>query len=1261
MPRLKTVFCACLLTAGFTVIGRAADPVPFSSYSFAATSTGIVAHLEFASDFERLYSVYQSPNLVSNAWNAVSTNLPGTGNDITVTDVAPLSEPARFYRAASILTPVESPNLLLNSDFESPVLETGGTRVDTTGDWSQTDDAIIIQRAAWAAESGDQGVWMKGWTPNIDRSFYQDTAIVAGVEYTLKAAFKFNANFEDNGSTLTMNLIWMDDSKVELSRLTLDVNAALNSSEDWNFLNLIGLAPAGTATARAGFHITTDENIETGPNSSAMIDSVSLTAGELGGSVLATQWSTFGAATLAAAAQYAGHYAIADTHIEITAINETIIDTIAAFEIEALLPGAKLKGMAFTASGRQLFLSANGTASDSILAYNAGTGALRNFITGLTLGSEKLGLSHFKGELFVGTGDGEIRRYTAPLDAQTGTYSSSINFSGADAGQPVRAIAADIQDEMLYVASPGTLYRLNPGNAVLTEIATLAGIEAISFGRTYGKSDQGGLIILQDTGTKRVLHLVATADLQAGGPVRPAPYFSTQTDLPDVAATACGRLLAAGAMPCMLSDINDTRMNFMEWVADEFLQNVLMAKSLCWQDSGNLIGMVNNTAKNAGSNRGTVGSPDAAYWVVNQLIMSDEINQDPEAQSLVREIIKRYATLEVNADGQWYHWYNVDTGDLHSWEYNDGLAPQTSCFSTMKACHMAIRAMNYYPNDFEIVTAAQTILGRLRNQRDYIREYGYQKSSADNQGPTPTTKGIFKPYIETHLFSELMAATEPMAENAYLDYWRYRDTHTIDTTLPDEPIVRNNASGFWRMYDQATIQHCRDSADWTQEFNNFYALFAGWTDDNAPEHLTAFSAGSNPDGYNADKYINHPWTINSLGTVMGFGLQGNTVPVVGAYFAYRDGRRQPMKGSANYGGANMLTRISYEDPNWIMSNISPTDHQYAGYALGEILKPGSIDRAIAVHTYREPEFDGTELHFSRIVKRNVMGTTDGINWVSLGFHHSPYTPPAGLPYINYTAVGAEGELLEPISGQTYDVADDFDGTLYIVRAVSTNAGPLRVQWYNGASFISEQTGGLSGLRVIKPAGATELRADLSGDSFEQISVVLDGKEELFTNYDFEEGTISPNWSKYSSDSGNINAATVADSRLGGLRALKMTAAVNTPDAKFVQVYHQYDISADPTNTHYVLEFDTLTENLQGSAVNCSLKIYNSNNIIIRTEYFDTYQHADSTTMLSAGFRKRESDTTHFRMQIRLTRKDASVVTTEENVLIDNLRLLKMKP
>ena len=141
----------------------------------------------------------------------------------------------------------------------------------------------------------------------------------------------------------------------------------------------------------------------------------------------------------------------------------------------------------------------------------------------------------------------------------------------------------------------------------------------------------------------------------------------------------------------------------------------------------------------------------------------------------------------------------------------------------------------------------------------------------------------------------------------------------------------------------------------------------------------------------------------------------------------------------------------------------------------------------------------------------------------------------------------------------------------------------------------------------------------------------------------------------------MSRAVVADSRLEGSTACEFTAMTSASNGTEAGVFHEYDISGDPVGTHYILEFGALTENLQGSSIRTKLIVYDAVSAPVRTDYFDTYEHANSETMLSAGSRKRDSNHHTLRFHIYLYRDNASAVTASERVLIDNLRLLKMQP
>jgi hypothetical protein len=410
--------------------------------------------------------------------------------------------------------------------------------------------------------------------------------------------------------------------------------------------------------------------------------------------------------------------------------------------------------------------------------------------------------------------------------------------------------------------------------------------------------------------------------------------------------------------------------------------------------------------------------------------------------------------------------------------------------------------------------------------------------------------------------------------------------------------------------------------------------------------------------------------------------------------------------------------------------------------LGGLISPGSIESTLAKSTYVPPTLTTAgngdmTIAFSAIVPRQVLATADGTNWDSLGFQYSPVTVSASTGYTNLKVQGAEGELLaltnqsfnQGLLGWTYtgsmtpsisssfglysncvvltatgsgqsatnvleqnvDVSGDLDGTLYLVRAIGKTPDTvngqafLRVQWYAGTNFISEQDSNVLNnsakrmnysLSAIKPAGATTMRIGLVAQpgnplggaqeryGFDEISVVLMGAEQTFTNSGFELGNLT-GWT--ATNSTGMTASVVQDSRLGGSYALSMTAAQTATSGSEASVTHPYDISTDPIGTHYLLEYDVLTANLQGSTVRTTVTIpggayvSTNNTWVDMVANFDKYGHSNSVTKLSAGLKKAYTNDTTLNFQIRLHRDNRASVTASEQVLVDNVRLFKTPP
>jgi hypothetical protein len=169
---------------------------------------------------------------------------------------------------------------LRNGDFELPAIAlNSGTTISNSGDWVQNGDKQGIQHAVWAAESGNQGAWLKGFNQNVTNSFWQDVPAAAGLEYTLDAGIKVGAGFRTNGGQIEMALVWLDAGSMAISSNTLNVISAISTNGAFAHTNITATAPVGTAMVRSEFYWTTTvsaTNNGTG-DKSCLIDNVSIT------------------------------------------------------------------------------------------------------------------------------------------------------------------------------------------------------------------------------------------------------------------------------------------------------------------------------------------------------------------------------------------------------------------------------------------------------------------------------------------------------------------------------------------------------------------------------------------------------------------------------------------------------------------------------------------------------------------------------------------------------------------------------------------------------------------------------------------------------------------------------------------------------------------------------------------------------------------------------------------------------------------------
>ncbi len=1035
---ITTWALAAVALAG-TPFASNATPAAFTAYDVSRTSTGVLFTLKFDSSSDRYYSIARGENLISNDWNLIAADLPGTGSNMFYSDLIPPAARARFYKASSIAAP--SANILLNGDFET------GT---PTADRSATFDAppwkwfnLNTNNNSWLTDASFDPIIGSGnqalefcWGGTY---IYQDFPAMVGRTYLLSVD-ALNSGNATNGLAAQLQVEWYDATSTMIgSRILLD--AANNSTDPlgiWFELRGNAIAPANAVTGRIILICS-----KTGTAKNYFFDNASVSAEPIGdGAAVTAAWPYGGSnpATLVAVSQAAGLYAVAERvsdRIEIRDIRGTNIATVTSAMLQAAATNLNLSGsvggpcsLAFTPSGRLLYIgvcsASGGTNKDAVLLFNLNLGTLTVFdrlvIDGGLTGAN-FGMAHYKGQLFVGTDTG-LNRYAAGRN-DTGNRPLETIAVGA----PVTGLAVDMTERTgtnwtakLYVSTPSSIYRVNPAVSLSlgSAIASGSNIKGLAFGRAYGGLANGGLYVLENNGATATLRFASTASVRGGGSASLQTYKTFGADLAGIAATACGRMLLATTSPQIMSDTADTRMSFEAWLQDEFNNYALAVKSLAWPNG--LVPEGFNTSKlvPAGDTFQTGIDVDTSGWVLYCLLADHLVNGDPEAEGMIAKILKRNAGAYPDGLG------GVKTIDgILTDTYNTNGTPTGdpgTLYTMMKLLPAAYRAKATFPANAEIAGYQEYFRSIMKRSSDTIRPNYALTWKNDDYGPLDINNGSVN---ESWIMVDLAAAQDPFAKSDYEDYLYDRnDIPYWDYFLTNEPVIKSDHSAFINMGGSMILRNHRDMPGWDEQNRNYYAISMAAGDDMGAPYFTAFSAGNNTwvDGnYNADDPASHPGDIIHFPAVCGFGQYGWTSPAVGAYLAYRDGLRQEMQSSGTYSNSRILTRCSMDDPTYAMAGIGIADLWFGMIGLGELLHPGLTDFLADDYFMPAPTQTLTtnnlvQLDYSKITPRHVLGSNDGTNWISHGFQLSPFVFGYGESYAQYRVTDPEGELLVVTNG-----------------------------------------------------------------------------------------------------------------------------------------------------------------------------------------------------------------------------------------------------
>ncbi|MGR5143029.1 hypothetical protein ACQKPX_15240 [Photobacterium sp. DNB23_23_1] len=737
-----------------------------------------------------------------------------------------------------------------------------------------------------------------------------------------------------------------------------------------------------------------------------------------------------------ATAKVAGSYAVADPailNIEIRDIHQTLKHRIEAANIVDLLPDMNLNhdtalcGMTFTPSGRFLYLavcdSEGGQKDDAILAYNTNTDELTVFHR-LSLQEKgagnlvRVGMNYFSSTLFVG-GDSAVYRIEADRNAayEVENDDRQLAVEKVSVTGQVQDIALDMEAGNLFLQTPNSIYKLPHNSRSAQRVYQQENLTGVAFSRVFGNEEAAGLYISLGHDGKTGLLFSSIDKVRSSGQLSPVQYLLSDTPWHDFSLTADGQLLFVDDSAFMLRDDKDERMSFDEWTRDELAQYVKAIKGLTAS------GMSGNSASPEGflhrklehTNPNTTPIADNVGWALYLLMVADQVEYDPEIEHYVELLIKRHAGLHEDGkggvksiDGHFVRNYNSD-GTINASN------PQYQVYISMKFLPAAIKAAEMYPDNQNIVSYAKYLQQVFQRSGDVVRAEQRITWDSDDFGPVRLNRLMSN---ETWLYGDIAAAQDPIATRNYGKFTYDRENFLYDYELLDQPVIKSSHSAFIIMGGPLILDHHFNGKSWAKQNNNYYALTQSETDEMGFTYFAGFSAGHSPNSngnYYNDGPTDHPDDFIHFPAVSGFGQLGKTDAVVGAYMAYRDGRRQTMI-SAGDEDAHLLMRWSANMPDYDKMSVGIADFWYGAIGLAETIQPGVVQPFR--NTFYRPEVEevikqgSQQLLYSTMTPRLITGIRSNGDEVGFGYQRSPFTFPTDEIFPDYRVEDPQGDWVE---------------------------------------------------------------------------------------------------------------------------------------------------------------------------------------------------------------------------------------------------------
>jgi len=367
-------------------------------------------------------------------------------------------------------------------------------------------------------------------------------------------------------------------------------------------------------------------------------------------------------------------------------------------------------------------------------------------------------------------------------------------------------------------------------------------------------------------------------------------------------------------------------------------------------------------------------TPDAAGFALLSLSAFDQLGTLPDAELRVEEILRAHAgqasgvTPDRSADGHFVHFMNVETGVKQGGGWDESYSPISSA--------LLVSGAQFASKHFSDNVTIAALADELTQSVDFNAAI---HPSLDGRIYLDMTKqgggagGAVASWNE-YMLAESLALRQDNNDRAVAvkHLWLNADnllTRTFrgHTTLTDNPGAF--APAFWVQQSQFFNGDFRQD-DAFQEFllnqqladKEYSELFL------SEEVRYGLTAGVSPDGYQADRIMNHPGTVFSPEAVAAWGDEETLL----AFYADQPPASDPRY---RYG----MVRVSQEEPNWVPFDAGLVDHLFLLYGLVETIDADFFaDRLFTSLLDGDYNFDGVVDASDYSVWRESLGSTSNL-------------------------------------------------------------------------------------------------------------------------------------------------------------------------------------------------------------------------------------------------------------------------------------------